>query len=239
MDDDEKLKQNAEKFVRENRDDIARKLTDTTKYIPDDKPSSVFMAGSPGAGKTEYSKNLIAILENNKNHKVIRIDSDELRELIPGYNGANSYLFQGAVSLIVERIHDYALRNEQTFLLDGTLSKYDKAVDNITRSLNKNRTVLIFYVYQKPDVAWKFTKAREVVEGRHIPKEIFIQQFIESQETINKIRKDFDQRVEIILVKKNFETHAVEDSIEIQQHGKSIDEYLDQRYSKTDLEKLL
>jgi len=41
------------------------------------------------------------------------------------------------------------------------------------------------------------------------------------------------------LVKKNFETHAVEDVIEIMPNGKQIDDYLEQRYTKESLEKLL
>lgn len=96
-------------FARRNRKRIARELTDPNKYKPEDIPVSVFMAGSPGAGKTEFSKNLIALLEENKDHQVIRIDGDEIRPLLPGYTGSNSYLFQGAVSLIVEKIHDFAL----------------------------------------------------------------------------------------------------------------------------------
>jgi hypothetical protein len=173
------------------------------------------------------------------NHRIIRIDGDELREHMPGYTGNNSFLFQTAISLVVERIHDMVLDNKQTFLLDGTLSKYDKAIANIKRSLGKGRRVRVFYVYQKPDVAWAFTKAREKVEGRHIPKDAFIQQFIDSRETIDRIRKDFDDNIIISLVKKNFETHAVEDLIEIRQDGPQIEHYVGVGYTRDDLEKLL
>ena len=209
MDEAEKIKLEAEEFARANRQRIARELTDRLIFIPDAIPTSVFMAGSPGAGKTEYSRNLIKILEEKMNHRVIRIDGDELRGRMPGYVGNNSFLFQTAVSLVVERIHDMVLDNKQTFLLDGTFSKYDKAITNIKRSLGKRRQVRVFYVYQKPDVAWAFTKAREKVEGRHIPKDAFIQQFIDSRETIDRIRKDFDNNIVMLLVKKNFETHSV------------------------------
>jgi ATP-dependent protease HslVU (ClpYQ) ATPase subunit len=63
MDEAEKIKQAAEEYARANRQRIARELTDWLIYIPDAIPTSVFMAGSPGAGKTEYSRNLIKILE--------------------------------------------------------------------------------------------------------------------------------------------------------------------------------
>lgn len=233
------IKQGAEEFARLNKKRLSAELTDVSKYAPDETPVSVFMAGSPGAGKTEYSKNLIDIQEKNKKHKVIRIDADELRKEIPGYNGTNSYLFHGAVSTIVNKIHDTALAQNQSFLLDGTFSKYEKAVENITRSLSRNRPVFIFYIYQRPEVAWKFTQAREIEEGRNIQKDVFIQQFIDSRETVNQIRQNFDKRVAIFLVKKNFETHKVEDLIEIEPNNKQIDDYLEQRYTREELEKLL
>jgi len=87
-------------------------------------------------------------------------------------------------------------------------------------------------------VAWKFTRAREIIEGRNIPKDIFIEQFLNSREVVNKIRSNFNEKVVIFLVKKNFETHAVEDVIEITSNGKRIDDYLEQRYTKESLEKL-
>ena len=237
--DENTLKQQAEEFARAHKKKLAKELTDPLKYAPDQVPISFFMAGSPGAGKTEYSKNLIAILEKNKKHKVIRIDGDELRQRIPGYSGKNSYLFQGAISIIADKIQDTVLQQKQTFLFDGTLSKYEKAAQNINRSLEKGRPVFIFYVYQRPEVAWKFTEAREDVEGRHIPKDIFIRHFLDSKETIDRIRREFDKRVSIFLVKKNFETHAVEDIIEIEPNAKQIDDYLEQRYTRNDLEKLI
>lgn len=239
MGESEKIKHVAEEYARANRKQIAKEHTDPGKFVADDIPTSFFMAGSPGAGKTEYSRNFLTLLEAQLNHRVIRIDADELRHHLPGYTGKNSYLFQTAVSIIVERIHDLALYHRQTFLLDGTLSKYEKAAHNINRSLNKSRQIRIFYVYQKPEVAWKFTQAREKVEGRHIPKEVFIQQFLDTRETIDRIRKDFDARVVISLVKKNFETHAIENIIEIRKEGPEIEHYLGMRYTRDDLEKLL
>ncbi|PIQ68423.1 MAG: Zeta toxin [Candidatus Taylorbacteria bacterium CG11_big_fil_rev_8_21_14_0_20_46_11] len=229
----------SEEFARANRKRIAKELTDISKYIPDDTPISVFMAGSPGAGKTEFSKSLVDSLEIKSHHKVIRIDGDELRERMPGYTGNNSYLFNTAVSLIVEKIHDFALHNRQTFLLDGTFSKYTKANENVSRSLHKQRPVLVFYVYQRPEVAWRFTQAREAAEGRNIPKDAFIEQFINAKETIDRIRKDFRKKIFIFLVKKNFETGEVEQVIDIQKNNKPIDDYFEKRYTRDELEKML
>lgn len=235
---DDDIRAAAIEFAKQNKIRIAKELTDISKYAPDTIPISVFMAGSPGAGKTEFSKNLLDLLEQNKERRVIRIDGDDIRVLIPGYRGNNSHLFQGAVSLIVEKMHDLALHNKQSFVLDGTLSKYEKADDNIRRSLKYHRPVIIFYIYQKPEVAWKFTQAREKKEGRNIPKSAFIEQFLGAKQTINKISHEFGDDVAIFFVKKNFEENTVENLIKINKDT-AIDEYIEKKYTQGELEQLL
>jgi UDP-N-acetylglucosamine kinase len=225
-------------FAKENRKRVAKQLTDPNKYQPDELPVSVFMAGSPGAGKTEFSKNIISILEKDSDHQVIRIDGDDIRSLLPGYTGDNSHLFQGAVSLVVEKIHDFVLLQKQSFVLDGTFSRYEKAVDNIKRSLDKSRRVFMFYVYQNPETAWRFTKQREKAEGRNIPKESFIDQFFGANETVSRIRREYDERVTVFLVKKDFEKNTVDEVVKIKPND-LIDDYIKERYTKNNLQTIL
>lgn len=234
---EEQIKNEAIAFAKTNKNCIAREITDITKYPPTDAPSSFFMAGSPGAGKTEHSINLINILTHGRND-MLRIDADELRVLIPGYNGHNSSVVHGAVSLIVEKIHDYALSNNQSFVLDGTFSRYEKAVDNINRSLQKNRFVQILYIYQNPLHAWNFTQKREQKEGRHISKEIFINQFIQSGEVVQRVRDTFDEKVFVSIIKKDFITSKTDEEIIIVP-GDKLENYLKLRYTRDELEALI
>ena len=67
----------------------------------------------------------------------MRIDPDDLRDEFQDYDGQNSWLFQPAVAILVERIHDYVLKNSQSFILDGTLSSLAKARSNIERIFEK------------------------------------------------------------------------------------------------------
>ena len=236
---EEEIKLQAAEYARQNKKRLAKELTDLTKYVPDSTPVSAFMAGSPGAGKTEFSKQFVAsIVGQGLYHDVLRIDGDELRHLLPNYNGMNSYLFQGAVSILIDKIHDTALEQSQSFILDGTFSKFEKAVSNINRSILKGRIPIIFYIYQSPEIAWQFTQSREIKEGRHIPKEAFIREFLEAKETVKRISDYFGIKLTIFLVKKNFKTHQVEEIIRINSSS-DIDDSIENTYTKESLEKLL
>lgn len=151
-------------FSKKHKKAIAKRLTDPNVYPPEEEPVSVFMAGSPGAGKTEASIALLEALAAD-GPNILRIDPDELRYELPGYDGSNSWLFHSAVSLLVEKIHDLALDHRQSFVLDGTLASYDVAEKNIRRSLKRERSVQILYVYQAPLQAWEFVLAREERRG--------------------------------------------------------------------------
>lgn len=236
---DEEVSAVALDFAKKNKKRIANELTDKAIYVPDKNPISVFMAGSPGAGKTEYSKSLVGRFENFRTNPAIRIDGDEIRKLMPNYTGDNSRLFQSAISVVVEKVHDLALHNKQNFIFDGTFSKYEKANNNIRRSLSLFRPVSIFYIYQAPEVAWKFTKAREFNEGRNIPKSAFIEQFFGVQDSINRIRKEFGADISILLVTKDFELNEVKETVELTQNGPSIADYIKKTYTKEELENIL
>ncbi len=236
---DEEIQNQALAYAKKNKVRLAKQLTDTTIYAPYEFPISVFMAGSPGAGKTEFSKSIIEILEAGGEPRVVRIDGDEIRPLLPGYNGSNSYLFQGAISQVVEKMQDLLLHRNQSFIFDGTFTRYEKAVSNIRRSLDHERTVFIFYVHQRPEIAWKFTQAREQKEGRNIPKSAFIDEFIAARETVQRIASTFGSLVMTFVVKKDFLTNAVESVNNMTTEKVTIDHYIPETYTKDELEKIL
>lgn len=172
-------------------------------HLPEEESAvSVFMAGSPGAGKTETAKVIISQFKQKHGVEVVHIENDELRKEFADYNGVNSPLFQRPATLLVEAIHDRALKQKVSFLLDSTLSSLDKAKSNIERSLKKGRYVLIIFVYQDPEQAWLLVKAREIVEGRRVPAEVFVNQFLDSQRVLSELRKIFTNQIDIIFMEK-------------------------------------
>ena len=178
-------------------------LTNKEIYTPEEEPVSVFMSGSPGVGKTESSKELVASISNGSDG-VLRLDPDELRCEFEDYDGSNSYLFQRAVVILVERALDYIFKDGQSFILDGTLASYPVAERNIQRSLDKGRPVLIIFVYQRLELAWEFVTAREKVEGRKILPEHFVEQFFGSQQVIEDLKVKFGKQINVdLLIKDN------------------------------------
>lgn len=213
-------------FARKTGKTIAKEVTSIDVYIPDPNPVSVFMAGSPGAGKTEASKSLIGQVEDPK-FPTVRIDPDELRDRFDEYTGENSWLFQPAISILVDKIHDLVLKNGQNFLLDGTLAKLDKARDNIARSLKKHRFVQILYVYQEPTLAWEFVSAREKIEGRNIRSDDFVEQYFAARQVVNSLKVEFAKQIQVDLILKNRDnsTKVYKDNI-----GK-IDNHIPEKYT--------
>jgi predicted ABC-type ATPase len=228
------IAQEAWDYAKKHRNEIARRLTDPAVYIPEVNPVSVFMAGSPGAGKTEASIELINI-KGADGVKVLRIDPDELREELPGYTGKNAWLFQRAVTPIVERIHELALKQGQSFLLDGTLSSYKVAERNIRRSLDKGRTVQILYVYQEPEQAWKFVQAREAAEGRRIRPDDFARQYFDARDVVNRLKLMFGKGIYVDLLMKNNDG-----SHQFYRAGvDKIDNHIPEKYGADDVRRIL
>ncbi|WP_336885886.1 zeta toxin family protein [Pseudomonas petrae] len=229
--DDRRISEEAVVFAKANRKEIARRLTDPLVYTPDECPVSIFMAGSPGAGKTEASIEFLNLFESY----TVRIDPDLLRAEIPAYTGGNAYLFQHAVSVLVEKLHDQALKQKQSFLLDGTSANFDIVSRNIHRSLRRGRCVLIIYVYQDPALAWTFVTAREQVEGRNIPLSEFVRQYFSARDAVNRLKSEFGHAVTVDVLLKNDKggTRLYQENVQ------RVDDHIPEKYDQTSLLRML
>lgn len=230
---EKQIEERAIEYARSNKKNIAKKLTSIEQFVPDEIPVAVFMAGSPGAGKTESAKNLIMRFSKDKN--ILHIDTDDLRAEFDDYNGTNSSLFQGATSIIADKMQDFALSQEQSYIFDGTLTNLERTKENINRNLKRKRKVFIVYVYQNPIQAWKFVKAREKRDGRNIPKDDFIDKYFKARENVNFLKKEYADRIQVDIVVKNIDgtDFKYRENIDI------VDNYITEKYSKEELNKLI
>lgn len=227
---DEEIIEKAINQAKAMKKTIAKSMID---HLPEEESAvSVFMAGSPGAGKTETAKSIISQFKKEHGVEVVHIENDELRKEFEDYKGLNSPLFQDAATRLVEAIHDRALKKKVSFLLDSTLSSFEKAKSNIERSLKRDRYVLIIFVYQDPEQAWCLVKAREIVEGRRVPPEVFVDQFLKSQAAVSELKKIFKDQIDIIFMEKNLDGTREKPYFNVS----DIDSLLGKKYNRASLE---
>lgn len=230
---EEQLTEKAIREAKKLKKKLAKKMID---HLPQEESAvSVFMAGSPGAGKTETARAMIKSFQKDSGVELVHIENDELRKEFEDYNGLNSPLFQRPATLLVEAIHDRALKKDVSFILDSTLSSLEKAKDNVHRSLSRDRYVLIIFVYQEPEQAWRLVKAREKVEGRRVPEEVFVNQFIESQHVVSELKKTFGSQIDIIFIEKNIDGQNEKPHFNVN----DIDALLRKKYNRASLEAIV
>lgn len=136
---EEKLSEDAYSLIKaRNGKDTIKSFLESGKYQPSNTPIALFMAGSPGAGKTEVSKSFIKQFKDAP----IRIDADEIRITCTGYTGDNAHVFQRAATKGVHILQDHALHNSINYILDGTFA-YASTEKNIERALRYNFLVKI------------------------------------------------------------------------------------------------
>ncbi|HIF9285102.1 TPA: zeta toxin family protein [Photobacterium damselae] len=226
---DEEITAKATAEAKKLKKTIAKAMVD---HLPQEESAvSVFMAGSPGAGKTETARAMIKSFKAEYDVELVHIENDELRKEFDDYNGLNSPLFQRPATILVER----ALKRDVSFILDSTLSSFDKAKDNISRSLKRDRYVLIIFIYQEPEQAWQLVKAREKVEGRRVPEDVFVNQFMESQRVVSELKQAFGSDIDVMFIEKNID--GVNDKPHF--NVSDIDALLRKKYNREYLESIV
>ncbi|MEJ0053381.1 MAG: zeta toxin family protein [bacterium] len=227
-----RIERDAIAFVKSHRKEIIEKFAHPDACRPVNKPVSLFMAGSPGAGKTEVSKGFMRRFKDMP----IRIDADDIRMLCDGYTGANAHLFQSAANKGVNILYDYALEKNLNCILDGTFA-YGNAPENISRSLSRSRLVEIWFVFQDPVKAWEFTKVREVTESRHVSRDVFIRSFKGARENVVAVKEQFGKAVELNVLIKDYEDGT--EDVHLNVSSVELDRLTRGRYSVEELDTVL
>lgn len=195
-----------------NLNKLIKPMCDKNVFLRSEKPTTILMAGCTGAGKTEFSKQLLKTQESIPGiKKFIRADVDEfylmLKKELNLPKATRDDLNFPCIKL-VERLADCALRNKQNLLIDSSFSQ-KKAFTNVERSLKKNRVVHIYFIYEQPNVAWSYVLKREKFEGRSVPKDFFIKTYLGSIEMIKKVLQEFGSQIIIDIYQKEHERKGV------------------------------
>ncbi|GAA0370875.1 hypothetical protein GCM10009092_39010 [Bowmanella denitrificans] len=95
--------------------------------------------------------------------------------------------------------------------------------------------MLILFVYQSPKLAWQFVQSREQLEGRRIRQDTFIEQFLESQKVIRKLKEDFGSQIKVDLLLKDNDGRTRMYHANIQ----AVENHVKEKYSRETLCRLI
>ena len=187
-------------WVKKNKLTFAKDLIKKSGAKSGGNLSAVFMAGLPGAGKTEFARNLITASEL----KVVYLDMDEIATEIKGYRPEKADSFRGGASELLNKAFDLTLNYGLDFIMDGTFgSQY--AIKNIDRSFRHRYSVRIIYIHQDPRTAWQFTMEREKVEHRAIDIDGFVEVYFNILNNLKLImHKHYDKIMLDAVVKDTY-----------------------------------
>lgn len=62
----------------------------------------------------------------------------------------------------------------------------------------------IYFVFQDPLIAWNYTKIREKVEGRVVPKDRFINAYFKSRENVHEVIKQYGESISVHVILKDY-----------------------------------
>lgn len=229
-DEEKKIEKEAFEWIKKHQKELFVQFADPTIYPSDPVPTTIFMAGSPGAGKTEFSRRLAQVFKQ----KPVIIDADEIRGMIPGYTGQNAYLFQKAANKGVNLLYDFARKKNLNVIMDGTFA-YSGALENVERSLKHKRNVEIYFLYQDPVLSWAFTKERELKERRNVPRKVFIETYINSIENVKDVKKTFGSNIKLNIVIKDFKKGLYA----LDLNKDKLESFLPKVYTKKELDRII
>lgn len=140
------------------------------KFFLDQPRSAVFMAGIPGAGKTEFVDNL---RQHPYCRNFVTIEHDKLVEYLPKYKPENYYNYRSPANKLVSNMLRECLERGRSFIMDGTLA-HGAGKDNIGKTLKRGYRVDVVYIVLDADKAWELTRKREKVTKRGIKESGFL-----------------------------------------------------------------
>jgi predicted ABC-type ATPase len=197
-------------------------------------PIAFVMAGLPGAGKTEFLDSFSEeIAKTARYNPFVRIDLDQIVTIYPDYTPKTYAKFRSQGNNVLARCIDVLRQGKYNMMIDGTFSgPSGSSVRNIEKLLNDKYVVILIYMHDKAESAWKYTQLREIETDRGIDKDGFIESCknisVNLREAVKKFRDNPAFSMSVIkqreLRDKNYEVLSSNDDIDnIIEQGYNID----------------
>jgi predicted ABC-type ATPase len=131
-----------------------------------EQPTVILMGGRGGAGKTS-TLNQFDIIPNQANF--LYINSDEIKEQLPGYEGWNAGLFHEESSHITDQIERTARDLGLNIIYDATLKTQQTAEDRMDDYEEAGYRIEGYFVHTTPWTSAERATLRGFNAGRYVP----------------------------------------------------------------------
>ena len=156
------------------------------KPISGNKPSFIMLGGRGGSGKTKFGKEGIANVYNKNSYIVL--NSDEIKKMLPEYNGFNSGELHEESFDIINKALVKAKQEGLNVVLDCTMSNFEYC-ENILKDFNAlGYDIELYFMYLPREKAAERAILRFNYNKRYIPLDILLK-MTDNEINFDKLKK--------------------------------------------------
>ena len=191
---------------RELHKEIINSFIDDVVCIQQDEPIAILMGGSPASGKSSFLKKYAPYLlkeaiediatDRLLKEDLLRIDADEVRSMLPEYEGWNASQTHLETKDIVETLlsdRTIGIPCEFDLIYDGTMNNTKSYKPLIALLKKLGYKIFAVYIDNVPyEVIKKRALERYQKSGRFVPMEVIDDFFAKGKKALNKIKEQVD-----------------------------------------------
>jgi predicted ABC-type ATPase len=173
--------------------EILNEFKDNLVCIESDEPIAILMGGSPASGKSTFLRKYAPYLLSEE---LLRIDADEVRSMLPEYEGWNASQTHLETKDIVNTLlsdRTIGLPCNFDLIYDGTMNNTKSYLPLIKLLKELGYKIFVVYIDNVPkDVIVDRALKRYQKSGRFVPLEVIDDFFSKGKSALNEIKKQVD-----------------------------------------------
>jgi len=173
--------------------DIINKFKKEVVCITKGQPIAIFMGGSPASGKSSFLRKYSPYLLKEE---ILKIDADEVRAMLPEYDGYNASQTHLETKDIVNTLlsnKNIGIPCDFDLIYDGTMNNVKSYIPLMDILRKRGYKIFIVYMDKVPkDVIIKRALERYKKSGRFVPLEVIEDFFEKGKTAFNQLKKEVD-----------------------------------------------
>lgn len=173
--------------------EIINKFKKEVVCINNDKPIAIFMGGSPASGKSSFLRKYSPFLLKEE---ILKIDADEIRAMLPEYEGWNAcqtHLETKDIVNILLSNKNIGIPCDFDIIYDGTMNSVKSYIPLMDILRERGYKIFIVFMDNVPkDVIIKRALDRYKSSGRFVPLEVIEDFFSKGKTAFNQLKNDVD-----------------------------------------------